>query len=274
MPLTELMHYFNDQLQAQAKLKSLPTTGFYKTGNAYGARFSNLTLSSRFRPIENPNGNGLVGHDSELLVRAVTGREFNIDDAFESLDDTDQIIHLDRLTRTLHSLNYLQQYDNKELLSLTVQPRHIVSVTSEHGKAFEKILSDCGLGPERVLLRTRLLDTNTLPHFQRAFVSYKSRGYKIGINILEPDSLALLEQLAFEPDFIFSHLPGAVKIAISKKGESQLPRFDSLPTYRDVKHILVGDKSFLQNGELERYDGYLIPSNDLEQDTEGQRSLA
>jgi hypothetical protein len=247
MPLTELMNYFNDQLQLQARTKSLPTTGFYKAGNSYGARFGGLTFSSRFNAIKKHNGrNDIIGHDADLLVRAVTGKEFSVHEVFQSLDNTDQIIQLDRLTRTLHSLNYLQGYDNKALLSLTVQPRHIIAVTAEHGKTFEAILSDCGLGPERVMLHTRLLDNATLPHFRSAFISYRSLGYKLGIDIVEPSDLVFLEQLALEPDFILFHLPGAASVATPRKHGLQLHWLDPLHLYRNAQRILVGPESVLR----------------------------
>ena len=51
MPLTELMNYFNDQLQTQARLRELPKTGFYKADNQYWARFGNLILGSQFAEI-------------------------------------------------------------------------------------------------------------------------------------------------------------------------------------------------------------------------------
>lgn len=51
MPLTELMNYFNDQLQTQARTRSLPKTGFYKADNVYWARFGSLILGSDFYAI-------------------------------------------------------------------------------------------------------------------------------------------------------------------------------------------------------------------------------
>lgn len=228
MPLTELMHYFNDQLQSQARTQSLPKTGFFKADNQYWGRFGNLILGSRFQAIRSLEQESLVGYNSELLVRAATGKLLNIDSIFTSLDSTDQIVHLDRLVRTLHSLNYLQLHDGrKDILSLQVQPRHIISVDSDHGKTFEKILSDCGLGPERVLLHTRLIDEESLPHFRRALASYRGRGYQIGIQLTAPADIALLIALDISPDVLLvnhpevsqslAHYPLPTRLATSKR---------------------------------------------------------
>jgi hypothetical protein len=206
MPLTELMNYFNDQLQTQARTKSLPKTGFYKADSVYWARFGSLILGSAFHPLSYFKEERILGYEAELIVRASTGNRLNIDSIFNSLDSNEQIVHLDRLVRTLHSLNYLQQFDEQDyVLSLQVQSRHIVSVSDDHGKAFEIILSDCGLKPERVLLHTRLLDHATLNHFKKALENYKNRGYQIGINITQPRELSLLASLEINPDIIFVH---------------------------------------------------------------------
>jgi hypothetical protein len=259
MPLTELMNYFNDQLQAQARTRSLPKTGFFKVDNSYWGRFGNLILGSRFQAIHTFAGDTLIGHNSDLLVRSATGNSLDIDSIFNSLDSTDQIIHLDRLVRTLHSLNYLQQFDGrKDLLSLQVQPRHIISVVSDHGKTFEKILSDCGLGPERVLLHTRLLDEATLPHFQQALVSYRLRGYKIGIHLNETANLDLLLKLGLTPDIIFADHPAITTQLL----DTPLPAaFD--PALR----ILIAPRPVINAPGIDTrtssaLDGYLFNSED------------
>ncbi len=105
MPLTELMNYFNDQLQTQARIRALPKTGFYKADNAYWARFGSLILGTDFHAIKAWNQTNVIGYEAELVVRASTGNILDIDSIFNSLDSNDQIVHLDRLVRTLHSLN-------------------------------------------------------------------------------------------------------------------------------------------------------------------------
>lgn len=254
MPLTELMNYFNDQLQTQARTKSLPKTGFFKADNTYWGRFGSLILGSKFQEIRTIAGDNLVGYNSDLLVRSAAGNSLDIDSIFNSLDSNDQIIHLDRLVRTLHSLNYLQQYDGrKDLLSLQVQPRHIISVVSDHGKAFEKILSDCGLGPERVLLHTRLLDTATLPHFQQALASYRQRGYEIGIQLGSARDLDLLVNLGLTPDVIFADTPELIRLL----NEKPLPaEFD--PSLR----ILIAKNPGIDADASSTIDGYLLNSED------------
>lgn len=205
MPLTELMNYFNDQLQTQARLHELPKTGFFKADNQYRARFGNLLLGSEFAEIRAFDNDKLIGHYANLFVRSTTGNVLNIDSIVQALESTEEVVHLDRLVRTLHSLNYLQQYDGfRGVLALHVQARHILSVAREHGKTFEKILSDCGLNAERVILHTTLVDEANLPHFQQALGSYRERRYPIGVSIHTWSDWILLQQLSLPVDVVFS----------------------------------------------------------------------
>lgn len=208
MPLTELMNYFNDQLQQRARIQALPKTGFFKVNNAYWARFGNLILGTRLNPLRDINSGEQLGFDAELLTRTTTANLLNIDDVFNALDEREQIIHLDRLVRTLHSLNYLQQHDERrDLLSLSVHPRHIISVDTDHGKTFEKILSDCGLGPERVLLTTRLLSAERLAHFSKALGSYRQHGYLVGVSLNQHSDIQHLQKLSLPCDALFIDNP-------------------------------------------------------------------
>ncbi|GGY68572.1 hypothetical protein GCM10011613_11000 [Cellvibrio zantedeschiae] len=258
MPLTELMNYFNDQLQTQARTKSLPKTGFYKADNVYWARFGSLILGSDFHPLSAIKDEKILGYEAELIVRASTGNRLNIDSIFNSLDSNEQIVHLDRLVRTLHSLNYLQQFDGQDhLLSLQVQSRHIVSVSDDHGKAFEIILSDCGLKPERVLLHTRLLDHATLKHFKKALESYKNRGYKIGINITQSRELTLLASLEITPDIIFVHNPSLIlgnKTADTTTNQAFLTPVE----FYEGQRILVSESKDAVVDIVDSFDGLLL----------------
>ena len=263
MPLTELMNYFNDQLQSQARIRSLPKTGFYKAQDMYWARFGSLTWGTDFHAINAWNKKQVIGYEAELVVRASTGNILDIDSIFNSLDSTDQIVHLDRLVRTLHSLNYLQKFDGQShLLSLHVQPRHIVSVSNDHGRIFESILSDCGLTPERVLLHTRLLDSATLTHFSNALGSYKNKGYKIGVSITQARELTLLANLDLELDVIFIYDHASEQLIKPQIANAGVAYLQPLELYAG-KRILVGkDKEHVRSLD-EFFDGYLISQHEF-----------
>lgn len=263
MPLTELMNYFNDQLQTQARIRALPKTGFYKADNVYWARFGSLILGTDFHAINALDKKHVLGYEAELIVRASTGNILDIDSIFNSLDSNDQIVHLDRLVRTLHSLNYLQQFDGQNhLLSLQVQPRHIVSVTDDHGKIFENILSDCGLKPERVILHTRLLDSSTLPHFKKALSSYKNRGYKIGVSINHSRELALLANLDLELDVLFIYQSILQLVSKPQIAEAGVAKLHPLELESGQRIAVVKSKDDIQSLNS-FFDAYLISQHEF-----------
>jgi hypothetical protein len=250
MPLTVLMDYFNEQLQLNARTRSLPATGFYKASDMFGARFGSLTFGSHFFRIIGPDGKHVIGYDSETLVRSATGNELDIDEVYGALDEPEHIIQLDRLVRTLHSLNYLQRFSGNGILSLKVHPRHITSVGENYGKVFEAILSDCGLGPERVLLHTRLLSHASLPRFQQAFFDYRERGYQLGVNVRGPEDLALLHSLELEPDVIFVHVP--------ESADRWQPPLSSLKIFSKSRHYLVTTDESSPHAQISEFDGSVV----------------
>ena len=271
MPLTELMNYFNDQLQTQARIRALPKTGFYKADNAYWARFGSLILGTDFHAIKAWNQTNVIGYEAELVVRASTGNILDIDSIFNSLDSNDQIVHLDRLVRTLHSLNYLQKFDGQNhLLSLQVQPRHIVSVSGDHGKIFENILSDCGLTPDRVILHTRLLDSSTLAHFKKALSSYKNRGYKIGISITQTRELTLLANLGLELDVLFIYQQVSQSLFKPQAANSDVAYLQPLELYSGKRIIVSKSHESIQSFN-ESFDGYLISQHEFLDDLEAPK---
>lgn len=68
--------------------------------------------------------------------------------------------------RTLHALNYLTKPSRGNLL-LKVHTRHVLSVPSDHGHAFEEILKPCGLFPEQITLEIEIDGGLIDPRLQR-----------------------------------------------------------------------------------------------------------
>lgn len=206
MPLTQLVHYFNSQLERQARHSGV-SSSIEAVDGRYQARFGDVILHTFLSPLQRLGSDELNGHYAGSLFYSSDDQQLEVDEVYEALAKPEEVIHLDRLARTLHSLNYLYRHDDLDtLLSLSVHSRHIASVTADHGKVFEKVLADCGLGPERVLLRIRLNRMIPLERFKQALDSYRSRGYRLAIDVETRADVLRIEQLGMALDAIF---PGA-----------------------------------------------------------------
>jgi EAL domain-containing protein (putative c-di-GMP-specific phosphodiesterase class I) len=139
-----------------------------------------------------------------------TGNPIDPSAVFVLPTDDEEFVRLDRLVRTLHALNYLMHRVRGNLL-LKVHPRHVISVPTEHGLAFEEILRPCGLLPEQITLE---IDTSRIEngnHLISAVNNYKARGFSIAVSHFGRHStdFDLLAKIApsiveFDPNFLTS----------------------------------------------------------------------
>ncbi len=253
MPLTQLVHYLNQQLDQQSRFRGVPPAQIYRQNDIYRAAFGDLVLDSRLSVLLDLRNPQRIGHDSGSIMQSADGQVLDVDAVYAGLGSPEAVIHLDRLVRTLHSLNYLHQFDGLDsLLSLSVHPRHIASVLADHGKVFERVLADCGLGPERVLLRTRLTNAVPLVRFQEALKNYQSRGYRLAIDVQDDADLLRVEQLHVPLDAIFLVKAGDVS---GTAGSHRLAdaRFSGLAD-QPVQWILVAaDTTAVDEGLAETY---------------------
>lgn len=196
MPLTEFVRYINAQLPFPTTASRF-TTPFASEGGRVFVYYANLRLESSFTPIVDTADGRPRGHVATLTATRKTGHQKLASEAiFRLPEDNDEFIFLDRLVRTLHTLNYLTypQRHSDGLLLLKVQPRHVASVAADHGLAFEEILRACGLLPEQITLELDIDGADDPGHLARAIGNYKSRGYRlaIGRHVLDEAGVRLL----------------------------------------------------------------------------------
>ncbi len=236
MPLTDFVRYLNAQLPLpMSALRS--TTPFVSEGGSVFVSYANLRLESRFSSIIDTHDGSLRGHAAFLVAtRRTDGQSLGPDAVFKLPGDDQELIFLDRLVRTLHTLNYLTYKERsfRELLLLKVHPRHVASVTADHGLAFEEILRACGLLPEQITLELEIGDVEDMSHLLRAITSYKSRGYGIALNHFGWEGsadIAILEAIG----------PSIVRLdsRLLTRGESVRPLIDHLHSQR-VKVVIEG----------------------------------
>src|SRR5664280_2084080 len=106
MPLSEFVRYINAQLPFP-KTASRFTTPFASEGGQVFVYYANLRLESNFSPIIDTGDGRIRGHVATLTAtHKTTHQRLEADAVFKLPEDDEEFIFLDRLVRTLHTLNY------------------------------------------------------------------------------------------------------------------------------------------------------------------------
>lgn len=169
--------------------------------------FRGLCLRSAFTNIIDMGG-GLLGRQALLQAYDRNQRLLAswVPYAIACLDDT-MVVYLDRLCRTLHTLNGLAQ-PSAGLLFLDVHSRHVQEVRQGHGEVFEKILRICGLQPRQIVLRFRDTERMDATHLGCSLERFRARGFAIALVHPGDAERSRFEQvLELAPDFVHIERP-------------------------------------------------------------------
>lgn len=268
VPLTELVHFFNKRSQfARAGAEEM---GLEFSGGRVHARFGGRLLGSAFQPIVERVSGRVVGHEAYLQVLAGEGLTLPAQAVFLDTQDDEALIHLDRLVRTLHALNFLLQRGQAgAFLALNVHPQLIRVVPDHHGQVFEGVLSRCGLTPERVVLEITDDGFGDPSRLACAIAEYQERGYRIALDNFGRHSSALDRLEALAPDIVKldRSLAGhAGHLALARRVASELVpeirRLGMLITSQYIEH--AEQLELAQDLDIDWLQGHLLghPSQD------------
>lgn len=179
MPLTDLVRYLNARDRDQRPFLRLDDP-FVATENGAEARYARITLDSSYAPIHVGGSGSLHGHTAVLKARGdLNDLPLHPDAVFAIPSSNEEFVHLDRLVRTLHALNYLLHPDQQHLY-VRINLRHIEIVPHGHGIVFENALRACGLDPHSITLEINVEDEPD-EALRAALESYRNRGYRIAL---------------------------------------------------------------------------------------------
>lgn len=206
MPLQHLIDYFNQRFTEENGLAEPPLSF---DGKRVEGHFGASSFTSRLRPVRLASAPSFVsGHDAGLEVAS------NPDDENAGrllfADDVPNIVSLDRLSRTVHMLNYLPIAHDDGTLFVHVHPRHVLTVKKDHGAYFEEIILRCGLTLRRVAITltvSPVYDRQLILLLER-LKNYRDRGYATAIKFDDLAGDDFLERYCIEflyrftPDFV------------------------------------------------------------------------
>lgn len=182
--LHDVVRYFNDH--AFARPTGQPALNV--TPQQVEGLFTDLRLESRYQPLISVRDGASVAHEALLRAFGPDGAPLSPEDVFSLPGGSEEMVHLDRLVRTLHALNFLANGARGDL-HLNVHPQHLLAVQGGHGQVFETILRHLGLSPSQVVLE--IVETGDSSgsdgksyeaHLARAIAGWRERGYRIALD--------------------------------------------------------------------------------------------
>lgn len=188
MPLQYLVEYFNDRLGREHRSSFRP---FVLEEGKVSGLFGPIKIDSSFAPLRQTlKPTVIVGHKARITV-APNKTQHLYANEIETLlannsvpaNDFESIINFDRLSRTVHMLNYLTLAHLQGLLFLEVDPRHILGIKQDHGAYFEEVIAQCGLETKNVVI-VLAVNSQYARYYQElinGLDNYQRRGYQIAL---------------------------------------------------------------------------------------------
>lgn len=172
-----------------------------QSSGEFNSTFIGVQLNSVFQPIYDSEAGDLYGH--EAILRPSLGGELvsTPDFAFTYAEQTGKLVQFDRVSRTLHVLNFRQIYAENGLLFLKVHPKLLTSV-NEHGKVFEFILHSNSVPTSRIVIEIEEGQIGQDKQLTEAIDNYRSRGYRIAIDGFGSAQSHIDRLWKFTPDFV------------------------------------------------------------------------
>jgi hypothetical protein len=265
MPLQNLVEYFNDRLGREHRSSFRP---FILEKGKVSGLFGPIRIDSAFAPLRQAlKPTVIVGHAAQITV-APNKTQHLYANEIETLlannsvtaADFESIINFDRLSRTVHMLNYLTLSHLQGVLFLEVDPRHILGIKHDHGAYFEEVIVRCGLKTKNVVIVLSVY-SQYARYYQElinGLDNYRRRGYLIALKFdylaqsLKFDYLAQ-ERQAF--DLIAKISPNYVSLSARNLGDQE--HDDTLLAKLQQLKALVestGGQSILQQIDDEKSD--------------------
>ncbi len=167
----------------------------------FNSTFIGVQLNSAFQPIYDSELGDLYGH--EAILRPSLGGELpsTPDFAFTYAEQTGKLVQFDRVSRTLHALNFKQIYAENGLLFLKVHPKLLTSV-AQHGKVFEHILHSNSVPTNRVVIQIQESQITQNKHLTEAIDNYRGHGYQVAIDGFAGHQSNIDRLWKFSPDLV------------------------------------------------------------------------
>jgi EAL domain-containing protein (putative c-di-GMP-specific phosphodiesterase class I) len=238
-----------EQLRLQLKESLLLDLDDYglaeQSTGEFNSTFLGVQLNSAFQPIYDIQAGDLFGH--EALLRPSLGGELasTPEFAFTYAEQAGKLVPFDRVTRTLHVLNFRQIYAENGLLFLNVHPELLITVNG-HGKVFERILHANSVPTNRVVIEIKESLIERDKQLIEAIDNYHDRGYRIAIDGFGSAKSHIDRLWKLAPDFVKLDLNLIQKAEQTPRLQKLLPGLIKIIKDLDAKPVITGIETQVQ----------------------------
>jgi EAL domain-containing protein (putative c-di-GMP-specific phosphodiesterase class I) len=232
-----------EQLRLQLKESLLLDLDDYGLTEQFTGEFNStylgVQLNTAFQPIYDSEAGDLFGH--EALLRPSLGGELvsTPEFAFTYAEQAGKLVEFDRVSRTLHVLNFRQIYAENGLLFLNVHPKLLISV-NEHGKVFERILHANSVPTDRVVIEIHEGLVEQDKQLTEAIDNYRDRGYRIAIDRFGSGQSHIDRLWKFSPDFVKLDLNLIQKAESNERVRKILPGLVKMISDLGAQAVITG----------------------------------
>lgn len=205
----------------------------------FNSTFLGVQLNSAFQPIYDSEAGDLYGH--EALLRPSLGGELasTPEFAFSYAEQAGKLVQFDRVSRTLHVLNFRQIYAENGLLFLNVHPKLLIAVNA-HGKVFERILHSNSVPTDRVVIEIPESLVEQDKQLNEAIENYRDRGYHIAIDNFGKKNFNLDRLWKIAPEYVKLNLSIIQEAETNQKIRKVLPSLINIIRDLGAKPIIEG----------------------------------
>lgn len=205
----------------------------------FNSTFIGVRLNTAFQPIYDSEAGDIYGH--EALLRPSLGNELasTPEFAFTYAEQAGKLVEFDRVSRTLHVLNFRQIYAENGLLFLNVHPKLLISVNA-HGKVFERILHANSVPTSRVVIEIQEGLVEQDKQLAEAINNYRERGYQIAIDRFGSEQSHIGRLWKFSPDFVKLDLNLIQKAESNERLRKVLPGLIKMIQDIGAKPVITG----------------------------------
>ena len=160
-----------------------------------------LTLSSAFQPIISLNHRRIVGHEALLRTHDRHKQTISPELLFNSRENIEDTIELDRLCRALHARNYQHAKQNNEWLFLNINP-DVINHGHRYSCFFSQLLDETGIHPSQVVVEVLENQASDEALLRESINYYREMGCLIAIDDFGAGHSNIDRVLHMEPEIV------------------------------------------------------------------------